>query len=229
MQTANATTINNPIQWDDMVNLHARWLLSIDFGELFSIYPARSGALNCRPVHLLGEGKFRPVLRIGFVPSAPPSISVRTVIAEVFRSAFSVFSKSAWLAAMADGQRFLVELGTGLNQSTGGAFLGSERLRTTFHNGDIIPRVGDVKPRELLGTPVRAISSQAPQECGEGSETRPWSPERTVKAHERAAPQGDEIVRPVQSNVQKREIKSLRDNTTTTIQNRSGELADNVT
>lgn len=32
-----------------------------------------------------------------------------------------------------------------------------------------------------------AISSQAPQECGEGSTTRPRSPDRIVKAHERAA------------------------------------------
>lgn len=32
-----------------------------------------------------------------------------------------------------------------------------------------------------------AISSQAPQECGEGSTTRLWSPDRTVKAHERAS------------------------------------------
>lgn len=29
-----------------------------------------------------------------------------------------------------------------------------------------------------------AISSQAPQECGEGSTTRVWSPDRTVKPHE---------------------------------------------
>jgi hypothetical protein len=34
---------------------------------------------------------------------------------------------------------------------------------------------------------TRAISSQAVQEWAEGSTTRPWSPERTVKAHERAA------------------------------------------
>lgn len=33
----------------------------------------------------------------------------------------------------------------------------------------------------------RTISSQAPQECGEGSTHRPWSPDRTVKAHERTA------------------------------------------
>ena len=32
-----------------------------------------------------------------------------------------------------------------------------------------------------------AISSQAPQECGEGSTTRAWSPDRTVEPHERAA------------------------------------------
>lgn len=34
------------------------------------------------------------------------------------------------------------------------------------------------------------ISSQAPQECGEGSTTRAWSPDRTVKPHERAPRKG---------------------------------------
>lgn len=48
-----------------------------------------------------------------------------------------------------------------------------------------------IKLRELLENPnvkSRAISSQAPQECGEGSTTSAWSPDRTVKHHERAAP-----------------------------------------
>src|ERR1039458_2040867 len=31
-----------------------------------------------------------------------------------------------------------------------------------------------------------AISSQAPQECGEGSTTSAWRPDRAVKHHERA-------------------------------------------
>ena len=39
------------------------------------------------------------------------------------------------------------------------------------------------------------IPCQAMQECMKGVTTRPWSPERIVKAHERAAPKcGDEIV-----------------------------------
>jgi hypothetical protein len=35
-----------------------------------------------------------------------------------------------------------------------------------------------------------AIPSQALQECNEGVTTRSWSPERTVKAHERATRKG---------------------------------------
>ncbi len=39
------------------------------------------------------------------------------------------------------------------------------------------------------------ISSQASEESVEGSETRSWSPERTVKAHERSTPiRGEDIV-----------------------------------
>lgn len=44
--------------------------------------------------------------------------------------------------------------------------------------------------------PEMVISSQADQEWAEGSETRSHSPERTMKTHERGAPQeGDDIVR----------------------------------
>lgn len=53
------------------------------------------------------------------------------------------------------------------------------------------------KWRELLETPnveTRAISSRAIQECMEGSTTRAWSPDRTVKPHERATPTGDDMV-----------------------------------
>jgi hypothetical protein len=50
------------------------------------------------------------------------------------------------------------------------------------------------KPRELLGTLSETISSQAVQEWAEGSTTRAWSRDPTVKPHERAAPRGDDIV-----------------------------------
>ncbi len=48
-----------------------------------------------------------------------------------------------------------------------------------------------LQPRELLEAHTvvvrRVISSQADQEWSEGSETRAWSPDRTVKPHECAA------------------------------------------
>ena len=66
----------------------------------------------------------------------------------------------------------------------------------------------------------------------EGVTTRLWSPDRTVKAHERAARNSkrDEIVCSyANSKRKKHRIKSRCDNIRTTIQNRSGVLADNVT
>ena len=42
----------------------------------------------------------------------------------------------------------------------------------------------------LAAMPSWAIPSQALQECNEGVTTRSWSPERTVKAHERATRKG---------------------------------------
>ena len=57
-----------------------------------------------------------------------------------------------------------------------------------------LPQAGKIENsvncgNRLTVTP-RQIRSQAPQECGEGSTTRAWSPERTVKPHERAARKG---------------------------------------
>ena len=46
---------------------------------------------------------------------------------------------------------------------------------------------GDIKQRELREKRDTSIRSQALQECNEGSETKVWSPDRTVKPHERAA------------------------------------------
>lgn len=62
-------------------------------------------------------------------------------------------------------------------------------VRASFH-GNVVD-----KHRELLEGFNMLISSQACQEWQEGSEARLWSPERTVKAHERGAPDmGDDMV-----------------------------------
>lgn len=47
---------------------------------------------------------------------------------------------------------------------------------------------------QIARNDARAIPSEAAQECAERVTTRAWSPERTVKPHERAAPRGEEIV-----------------------------------
>lgn len=53
------------------------------------------------------------------------------------------------------------------------------------HNG-----VKSVEPPLYDITRIRAIPSQAAQECAEGVTTRAWSPDRTVKPHERATRKG---------------------------------------
>ena len=73
--------------------------------------------------------------------------------------------------------------------------------------------------------------SRSAQECAAGVTTSAWSPDRTVKCHEPPARSNkrDEIVCSASKRkMQKHGIKSLCDNTWTTIQNRSGKLADNV-
>jgi hypothetical protein len=52
------------------------------------------------------------------------------------------------------------------------------------------------KQGELLKNLIdKVISSQAKQECLEGSETKAYGQDLTMKLHECPAPQGDDIVR----------------------------------
>ena len=78
------------------------------------------------------------------------------------------------------------------------------------------------------------ILSQAIQEWMEGATTRPWSPERTVKAHERGAPKqrchlaaavGDEIVcAAAMATLQSHRIKSRWDNKAATMPGQTVQL-----
>ena len=56
------------------------------------------------------------------------------------------------------------------------------------HRADGGSNSAKFKYRELLGSLNKIISSQANQECLEGSTTKVWSPERTVKPQERGTP-----------------------------------------
>lgn len=251
MKTTDATTIHQSFQRDDVIDVHSFGTSAIDGQQRFTVNPRR-----CTEFHILSSevetsgivGIVRPpsaprriddflskqigslfmrrdflsVGRVGLVFGLAPFVLVGAIASVVPTSAFAAFGQGTWLASVTKPVELLVEPGSRFFDAA---------IRTKLHRDIIAPKLeGDVKPRELRGTPDRAIRSQATQECVEGSETRAWSPERTVKPHERAARyQRDEIVRPVRSNVQKREIKNLRDNKATTIQNRSGELADNTT
>jgi hypothetical protein len=53
------------------------------------------------------------------------------------------------------------------------------------------------------------ISSQASEESVEGSETRSWSPDRTVKAHECSTPNRGEDIVPASVEMRSGRIKSL--------------------
>ena len=74
---------------------------------------------------------------------------------------------------------------------------------------------GLLKQRELLETPnvkTRAISSQASQECDEGSETRRYNPDRMMNSHERAASEytDDDIVRTAMRIVEESDKELVR-------------------
>ena len=258
MQAADKTTINHSFNRDDMVNFVPFRTVGVDGQERVFANPLRSAKFNVfsaevesRRIIGIVRPPFAPRLvnslvasivaslflssdalaigSIGLVPIDPPCVLSLQVSTEVSTGLRFAVGERTGFALVTDGKPLGVVGRARFADAADRADFESERLRTALHNSDIVALVGDVKPRELREKRVTPIRSQATQECVEGSETRAWSPDRTVKPHERAAPQGDEIVRPVQLNAQKREIKNLRGNNVTTIQNRSGELADNLT
>ena len=83
------------------------------------------------------------------------------------------------------------------------------------------------------GNAAMPIPSQPMQECSGGVTTRPWSPDRIVKAHEcgtmRIRAHRKDSLTFAELNAKKHRIKSRCANTVTTIQSRSGVIADNVT
>ena len=228
MQTAHFSSVNYAAQWDDVIHFHSARTVFVDECDCASIYPRRhcfSSVFSARVIKKIVSGLVSGVV---FVLVPLPRIDVLAVLSKVFRRALYQVNFSAILALVACASEFLIKLAARLGKAAPVAFLFGFWFRAGFHDSDIIAVAGDVKPRELREKRVTPIRSQAVQEWTEGSETRAWSPERTVKPHERAAPKGDEIVRAVRLNVQKCGIKSLHDNKLTTIQNRSGTLADNV-
>ena len=259
MQTADRTTINQSLYGDDVVNFAPLRASSIEGEQRFLADPRRGAEFHVlssevKPCWIMRIARppFTPRQVNGFlafivsglfltsdafavssvrsVPVGAPGVLIGAVLPEVDGSANDVICTSADLALVADAVPFLVVRGTPLIDAAGRADFGLEGLRAGFHNIDIIATEGDVKPRELREKRVTPIRSQADQEWSEGSETRAWSPDRTVKPHERAArDERDEIVRAVRLNAQKQRIKSHCDNKLTTIQNRSGDLADNFT
>ncbi len=239
-----------------MVNLVPLRTVCVDAQKSVLANPSRSAAFNVlsaevKPSRIVGviRPSFAPRLVNGLLASivsglflssdafavggvlsvsgGSPCVLVGAVSPLVLRCSGAAGSVGAGLATVADGIELSVELGTRFVDAASGADFASKRLLSHI---DIIAPVGDVKQRELREKRATPIRSQGDQEWSQGSETRAWSPDRTVKPHERAAPiKGDEIVRPVRLNAQKQEIKNSCDNKVTTIQSRSGELADNFT
>lgn len=234
MQTRNATTINQSLKRDDVIDLESFGAHGVDSEYRFSVNPRRGSVLHVFSPVVFSLGVER-IVSPPFAPRGVDSVYTGVVTSLLrLRNAVSVALVSLvslstpGFALVADGRALPVVVGARLIDAADGADLESKRFRA-FHSNDILPKLGDTKPRELLEKREPPISSRADQEWSEGSETRARSPDRTVKPHERAARiQREEIVRAAWLNVQRPGIKSLGDNKLTTIQNRSGDLADNV-
>lgn len=256
MQPAHRTLINQAPQGNDVIDVHSFGALPVNGEKLFAVSPNGGSRLYVFTPELKSLGasgissppqpsgfsknvfvqfvnrfflnrNLLSVFSVSFVFRAPPVVLALGVLSDVKRRLLSVRRETARLAFVAYGFAFFVILAPVFADTAKGA---SFAVKGLSHR-DIIALEGDVKQRELREKRVTSIRSQASWEQGEGSETRAWSPDRTVKPHERAAwtKPHDDIVRAARLNVQKHGIKSLCDNKLTNIQSRTGELADNVT
>ncbi len=258
MQPTNRTLVDQALQGDDMVNMHAFGTLTVNGKKSLAVNPRGRVGFNVLATVLKALRKcwvVRPTLpafnaksvlvqfvtglfllphlfavcRVGLIFLASPLVLTFRIFPDVKMLTFRHIFAGTRLAHVAHCFALFVILVAGFGDTASGANLGDKGFRAS--HGDIVALEGDIKQRELREKRDTSIRSQALQECIEGSETRAWSPDRTVKPHERAARsvERDEIVRTAWLNMQKPGIKSPGDNRLTNIQSRTGELADNVT
>jgi hypothetical protein len=141
-------------------------------------------------------------------------------------------SDAARLTKKADAVQFLEVVGSRFVDAATGANLGLERNRTLSHS-NILSTVGEVKQGEFGETPERTTPSRSTyvgrkaEGCGGCNDQTP-----SESGNESTSPLPQKWVMTwpeLHGDMQKRGIKSLRDNTLTTIESRSGVIADNVT
>ncbi len=163
-------------------------------------------------------------------PLTPSLLKMAVFSAIEMLSVFCILQGTG-LAKMANGGEFSIELRPRLFNLASRTNLESSRLRAFFHC-DIIATKGEFKQDEFGENPERTTPSQAahvsrkaegrgrcndqtPSESGNGSTS--LLPQQWVKTWPE-----------LHGNMQKLGIKSLSDNRLTTIESRSGTVADNV-
>lgn len=177
----------------------------------------------CKPVRVLGDVVI-PVARalsslsghglVGFLskPFVPRLTGTKHGFLAVWvMPSFVLWGSEPAAAYLVDGERheYLSAPALAGNGNPCPLLFGSSHISIVANTGKIEKSVNCWNPlRASLATtqPVMAnvnaeksvdwaISSQASKELDEGSTTRAWSPDRTVKPHERTAPEkGDDIV-----------------------------------
>lgn len=175
MQSANWTTINQPLQWDDVVNFAPFGALGVNRQDFLSASPSRGAEFNVLSavVEASGVGRvIRPPIPSGCVDFglsrvvcglslprmtlsefcallvfiAPPCVLIIAVFADVFTGSAMDVMQAASFALVAYGLGLLVILGTRLFDAATGADF--RRKRNSAHS-DIIALWGDVKPGEF--------------------------------------------------------------------------------
>ena len=256
MKTADTTTINHSLNRDDVVNFVPLRAVAIDGLESILVNPRRgaeshvlAAEVKSRRIIRVVRPSLAPRLVNGLLASIvsglflscdafavgsvrpvaiePPCVLGRNISADVLRGACLVVGSGADFAPEADAGKFRVVIGAGFTDSATRTDLERERNRT-FHNSDIIASSGDVKPDELGEHREPATPSQAAAGLisAKGVTTRQVSPNNNPVHEPPGALTG---IRHSLSyaGTHRSADKEPRDNTLTTIENRSRDLADN--
>lgn len=258
MESTHTITINDSLQGDNMVNFVTFGTSGIEGDNLADAGPSGPAVsdimvpviamrgtervispffsalgiqffLNALISFLFGLRDFFSIGRIGSIFVIPPSLLKKPLSISIAVLPKRMIRNRAWPAFVAYGLAFLEIFGAGFFNPAAGTNLSNEWLWSSFRNRDIIATVGEVKQGEFGETLEQSTPSQAAhlKWCGRCNDQ---TPSESGNGSTSALPQKWVMTWPeLHGDMQKRGIKSLRDNKLTTIESRSGTVADNVT
>jgi hypothetical protein len=180
MKAGYWTTVNETLQRNDVVNLHAFRAVGVNVKQVFFRDPCGRSAFNVFPSVIKPSGvvgiscpamptgrveffrsflvrgffllrNFLSVLFISLIALFSPFILIIAVFTEILFTALTTVSERTRLTPMTNGAAFFIELRTRLFNLARRTNLACKRFGARFHNSDIIATEGDLKQGEFGG------------------------------------------------------------------------------